>query len=100
MLINLTRKNNLKMRIACAAIFMIQPLADVDKIHAQQDSAIKKRSTENWSYHFQLSCIEQANPSFHAAYSGVNSLQPNSENALSLTSTLFLGRRLWKGAAF
>ena len=38
---------------------------------------------------------------FHAAYSGQNSLADTVEsNALSLTTTLFIGRKLWKGAAF
>lgn len=56
-------------------------------------------SVEKWSYHFQLTSIMQAHPAFHALYSGRNSLQDTGEYALSLTSTLFLGRKLWKGAA-
>jgi high affinity Mn2+ porin len=35
----------------------------------------------------------------HADYSGVNSLNSNAEGALSLTTTIFAGRKLWKGAA-
>jgi hypothetical protein len=57
-------------------------------------------SVEKWSYHYQLTSIMQAHPSFPAAYSGRNSLQDTGEYALSVTSTLFLGRKLWKGAAF
>lgn len=57
-------------------------------------------SSENWSYHFQFTSIWQMHPSFHAAYSGDNSLHDSAESAVSVTSTLFLGRRLWKGAAF
>lgn len=56
-------------------------------------------SLENWSCHFQFTSIEQAHPDFHADYSGKNSLQNKSESAMSVTSTLFLGRKLWKGAA-
>lgn len=55
-------------------------------------------STSKWSYHFQMTSIFQGHPSFHAAYSGNNSLRDSSETALSLTTTLFLGRKLWKGA--
>jgi len=54
---------------------------------------------ENWSCHFQFTTIEQGHPTFHALYSGQNSLQPASESHLSVTSTLFLGRRLWQGAS-
>lgn len=57
-------------------------------------------SVEKWSYHFQLTSVMQGHPAFSALYTGKNSLQDTGEYALSLTSTLFLGRKLWKGAAF
>ncbi len=57
-------------------------------------------SNSNWSTHYQLTVISQSHPAFHAAYSGQNSLTNSAENASSVTSTLYLGRRLWKGAAF
>ena len=63
----------------------------------QEDSSLLKG--DGWSYHFQLTGIIQAHPSFNAPYSGQNSLQPESEKAYSVTSTLYLGRRLWKGAS-
>jgi hypothetical protein len=56
-------------------------------------------STEKWSYHFQLTSIGQGHQRFYSKYSGPNSLRDSDETALSLTSTLFLGRKLWKGAA-
>lgn len=59
----------------------------------------KKDSTENWSTHFQLTVIDQSHPSFKAPYSGENSLNKDAEEALSLTTTLYIGRKLWKGAA-
>ncbi len=63
----------------------------------QQEDSVK---TENWSYHFQITAIKQGHPSFKALYSGQNSLINKGEKALlSLTSTIYLGRRLWKGAA-
>ncbi len=61
---------------------------------AQRDSLSK-----DWSYHFQFTGIQQGHTSFHALYSGQNSLKNSSEKALSVTSTLFLGRKLWKGAS-
>jgi high affinity Mn2+ porin len=57
-------------------------------------------STSNWSTHFQLTVINQIHSGFHAAYSGANSLADTVEpGATSVTTTLFLGRKLWKNAA-
>ncbi|HEV3414925.1 MAG TPA: carbohydrate porin [Puia sp.] len=54
-----------------------------------------------WSSHFQLTIINQIHSGFKAKYSGVNSLADTVEpSATSVTTTLFLGRRLWKNAAF
>jgi high affinity Mn2+ porin len=59
--------------------------------------SLAQDSSETLSYHFQLTVIQQAHPSFNAKYSGQNSLLPTAENLLSITSTLFLGSRLWRG---
>jgi high affinity Mn2+ porin len=48
--------------------------------------------------HFQFTTVTQAHPTFSASYSGRNSLSPDSEHESTVTSTLFLGARLWKGA--
>ena len=76
---------------------------------AQQDNVVsrligndrlgKKDSVANWTIHAQITTVFQYHPAFHAYYSGPNSLNSNAEKALSLTSTIFLGRKLWKGAA-
>ncbi len=55
-----------------------------------------------WSCHFQLTVIGQAHAGFHAPapLPNSNSLANSVESgATSITSTLFLGRKLWKGAA-
>ena len=57
-------------------------------------------SLEKWSVHFQFTTIYQAHPAFNAPYTGKNSLLKTSENAMSVTSTLYLGRKLWKNASF
>jgi high affinity Mn2+ porin len=44
--------------------------------------------------------VTQAHPSFDAPYSGKNSLNSDSEHESTITSTLYLGARLWKGAEF
>ncbi len=57
-------------------------------------------STSKWSYHFQLTAINQTHASFKASYSGNNSLSNETESKkLSVTTTLFLGRKLWRNAA-
>lgn len=57
-------------------------------------------SNNKWSYHFQLTAINQTHSSFKAKYSGDNSLSNEVEKRkLSLTSTLFVGRKLWKNGA-
>jgi hypothetical protein len=57
--------------------------------------------TSNWTTHFQTTVIGQQHLAFKSLYSGDNSLADTVEPvATSLTATLFLGRKLWKGAAF
>jgi high affinity Mn2+ porin len=53
---------------------------------------------KNWSLHFQQTVIPQHKPKISAPYSGENSLVDTSETQTSLTTTIFIGRRLWKGA--
>lgn len=59
----------------------------------------KKDSVANWTLHAQLTAVYQYHPAFRSAYSGINSMNSNAEGALSLTTTIFAGRKLWKGAA-
>jgi high affinity Mn2+ porin len=57
-------------------------------------------SSAKWTNHFQLTVIGQKHSAFPSKYIGNNSLADTIEPiATSLTSTLFLGRRLWKNAA-
>ena len=51
-----------------------------------------------FNLHFQQTVITQYKPSFSAPYSGQNSLSTSSETQSSITSTLYGGARLWKGA--
>jgi high affinity Mn2+ porin len=54
-----------------------------------------------FNMHYQLTSVNQSHDAFNAKYSGENSLINQVErNKLSLTTTLFLGRRLWKNASF
>jgi high affinity Mn2+ porin len=51
------------------------------------------------SIHAQTTIINQIKSSFKADYSGTNSLVTQKESKTSITSTFFLGARLWKGAS-
>jgi len=85
---------NLKGRIT------IIPLAffSFQIVSAQGDQDSVK--TSNWTSHFQATIIGQKHSGFQSPYKGENSLADSVEpTAVSLTSTLFLGRKLWKGAA-
>ncbi|MBS1582730.1 MAG: carbohydrate porin [Bacteroidetes bacterium] len=54
---------------------------------------------ERFSAHAQGTEVVQYKPSFQAAYSGVNSLVPEEETRTSVTATLFLSARAWRGAS-
>jgi high affinity Mn2+ porin len=60
----------------------------------------KTDTIEKYSLKFQMTSIYQWHPAFHALYSGINSMQPEDQRALSLTSTLYLDVPLWKGGLF
>lgn len=62
--------------------------------------SIDSLKEELFSIHGQTTVITQYKPSFHAKYSGTNSLSAKEETKTSITATLFLGTRLWKGAGF
>ena len=67
------------------------------KIFAQSTDSLK----HGWTNHFQLTFIAQKHAAFHSKYSGQNSLADTAEPAAkSITATLFMGRKLWKGASF
>src|ERR1700744_2802063 len=53
---------------------------------------------QRFNLHFQQTIITQYKPAFSAPYSGQNSLSTAAETQSSITSTLFGGARLWKGA--
>ncbi|MEO6831937.1 MAG: carbohydrate porin, partial [Chitinophagaceae bacterium] len=56
-------------------------------------------SARRFNLHFQLTYIFQYSARFKSPYSGPNSLSGDEERQNSLTTTLYLGARLWKGAS-
>lgn len=70
-----------------------------DEHHFMGTNFNKLDSSQKWSFHFQLTTIKMMHGNFKSPYAGTNSLQDTSESATSLTTTFYLGRKLWKGAA-
>lgn len=80
-------------------------------VHAQQNTSYESTGLQQlpdtlstriqpelFNVHFQTSYIYQYKPGFNAAYSDSNSLSTTKESVNSITATLFVGLRLWKGA--
>ena len=65
-------------------------------LKAQQKDSVKN---DRFSIHAQTTVINQFKQSFSVKYSGDNSLIPQQESKTSITSTLYMGLRLWKGAS-
>jgi len=75
-------------------LLFILALSAFTKFALAQDT-IKNQRT---NVHFQQTIITQYKPAFSAPYTGANSLLTGQETQTSLTTTLFGGARLWKGA--
>jgi high affinity Mn2+ porin len=61
-----------------------------------QDTIVNK--TPRMNLHFQTTYIYQYQPAFTSPYSGPNSLNSAEDKENSITATLNIGIRLWKGA--
>ena len=59
--------------------------------------AANETSPSDWTFHFQQTIITQYHPHFSAKYSGQNSLDTSEPAQTSVTSTFFVGKRLWDG---
>ncbi len=73
----------------------------ITDLYAQKDNNNNYLdSSQAWSLHYQFTTIAQAHTGFRGAgYAGHNTLSDLPDTALSVTTTLFVGRKLWKGAA-
>jgi high affinity Mn2+ porin len=79
-----------------ASVTPVKPPAGAS---AQQPTHHEHDASENWSLHFQQTVIQQWHNDLSPRYEGPHSLAAREKAKLSLTTTLFIGRRLWKGAA-
>ena len=64
------------------------------------DTPVRDSDQKMFSVHGQTTIITDFNSPFYSPYVGPRSFLPIYENATSLTSTLFLGARLWQGGEF
>jgi high affinity Mn2+ porin len=81
-----------------AAALLCLLLALAPRVGADTDKTVTL--AEDWSLHGQSTLVWQANPGFHADFSGPNSLTPQSQDKETFDLTLFLGARLWRNLAF
>jgi len=95
---NFNKKKSLRTQtvfIQKSILIILFFISSFQLVSAQTDS-----NNSVWTDHFQLTVINQIHSGFKAAYSGMNSLADTVEpSATSVTTTLFLGRKLWKGSA-
>ena len=80
--------------------FLVLSLLFSSFVFAQKDTIIQPRnktSDSSWSAHFQFTAVSQSHGSFHALYSGYNSLDNGIERGLlTVTSTAFIGRKIFR----
>jgi high affinity Mn2+ porin len=69
------------------------------QVFAQEPKIRDSLQNLNTNFHFQLTTVTQHKYSIHMPYTGDNSLTGPSENATTLTATIFWGMKLWKNAA-
>jgi high affinity Mn2+ porin len=91
--------------LACCAVVLLSP--SVARAHGERDLPSEDKPSppaapgpgqEEWySLHYQFTAVSQYHPSFHAAYSGQNSLNSESEGATAFVTTLYADLRLWPG---
>ena len=65
---------------------------------AQPRATVETSEKSPWSFHVQATAIPQGHGDFPSPYASSNSLSPEGEVAGSLTTTFYVGRKLWNGA--
>lgn len=69
------------------------------KGYAQTGDPLFKAADTGWSFHFQFTGILDYHPSTKEPYEGRNSFRAEAEKTYSVTSTAFIGRKIWHGGA-
>ena len=86
-------------RCVCSAFLalLLAFISGATSLFGQDDSLPAPDLEKRWDFHAQATVIPQGHGDFRALYSGPNSLSPYTEVATSVTSTFYLGRKLWEG---
>lgn len=71
---------------------------DGQRIVDRPEGSVDVDKPEPYNIHFQSTYIYQYKPWITSPYQGKNSLDSNEEKQNSITATLYMGARLWKGA--
>ncbi|MBS1783409.1 MAG: carbohydrate porin [Bacteroidetes bacterium] len=87
------------MRFLIFSLFIFLPSILNAQIEKANHFNLPKDSNDRFSLHFQTTYVYQYKPQFRSPYESSNSLIGAEEHQNSLTSTLYLGARLWKGAS-
>lgn len=78
--------------------FFLSALLISSFVFAQKDTIVPPRNKtheSSWSAHFQFTAVSQSHGSFHALYSGYNSLDNSIERGLlTATATAFIGKKI------
>ncbi len=67
-------------------------------VQAGADAGATRTNQQIWNFHGQNTDVGQLHPSFHAKYSGANSLKSGFESDETVAFDFFGGVRLWKGS--
>ena len=81
----------------CTLILCLSVSINLLSAADQVNDTVTKES--RWCFHFQSTVINQYHPAFHSDYEGKNSLSSSSEDNTSITSTFYVGTKLWSGAS-
>ncbi len=60
-------------------------------------SAYSQKDSTRFTFHFQQTIVPQTKLPIKSPYASINSLIPEKETQYTITSTLFMGMKLWKG---
>ena len=91
---SISKESKIKKIIITAIVF----IAFIQSVLAQNNADTARKTI--WTNHFQFTTVVQSHTGFKSLYSSKNSLSDSVEIAsITATATLFLGHKLWKGAA-
>jgi high affinity Mn2+ porin len=86
----------LRMALAAAGALALAPATAWSADDGAPDAA--DATPQSWAVHVQFTSVTQYHPSFHAAFSGPNSLASGNRGDATNDMTFYVGVRPWRGA--